>query len=221
MTDCDAREPREPKPSSNADHKPAHPWPVDCGSARAAAAVLSDVTGAAEWQARGGGPHPRAADHVRRDPLDRRESLRSGSRAGVPRTAPRYLESPVLLRELLELVIWEDQRIVHEVGLFLRSLTEPGTDLALCELGKIIAELRAASLGHQIGKASELRGAVIAAAEALTNTGALSARPSGKLPKAFLVAEKAFAPFAGEAQGAKIARANGRTRTGTVLPTGT
>jgi hypothetical protein len=41
----------------------------------------------------------------------------------------------------------------HEVGIFLRSLTKPEADLALRELAKIIAELRTAGLGHQLGKA--------------------------------------------------------------------
>jgi hypothetical protein len=40
-------------------------------------------------------------------------------------------------------------------------------------------------------------------------------------PKPKKTAEKAFAPFTARAQGAKMIGANGRTRTGTVLPTGT
>jgi hypothetical protein len=50
---------------------------------------------------------------------------------------------------------------------FLRGLSEPAADLAIRELAKIIAELRAAGLAYQLTKAGHLRRAVVAAAEAL------------------------------------------------------
>lgn len=86
----------------------------------------------------------------------------------------RYLERPVLLRDLLELVVWEDYGLFHAIDGFLRSLREPEADLALRELASIIAELRAAGLVYQLDKASNLRCAVIAAADAFTEDAELA-----------------------------------------------
>lgn len=77
-----------------------------------------------------------------------------------------YIDRPVLLRDLLELVVWEDYGLFHEIDPFLRGLQEPEADFAVRELAKIIAELRIAGLGQQLDKASDLRTAVVAAAEA-------------------------------------------------------
>jgi hypothetical protein len=76
------------------------------------------------------------------------------------------LDRPGLLRDLLELVVWEDYGLFHEVEPFLRALSEPDADRALRELTSIIAELRAAGLEPQLDKAQDLRRAVLAAAEA-------------------------------------------------------
>jgi hypothetical protein len=75
-----------------------------------------------------------------------------------------------MLRDVLELVVWEDYGLFHEIDPFLRALLEPEADLALCELAKIIAELRIAGLDHQLEKACALRTAVIAAAEAFNES---------------------------------------------------
>jgi hypothetical protein len=79
----------------------------------------------------------------------------------------RRLDRPGLLRDLLELVVWEDG-VFHEVEPFLRALPEPEADPALRDLASMIAELRAAGLERQLAKARDLRRAVLAAAEAFT-----------------------------------------------------
>ena len=76
-----------------------------------------------------------------------------------------YLERPVMLRDLLELVVWEDYGLFREIYPFLRNLQESEADLAVRELARIIAELRIAGLGVQLEKARNLRRAVVAAAE--------------------------------------------------------
>lgn len=81
------------------------------------------------------------------------------------------MEKPGLLRDLLELVVWEDYGLFHEVEGFLASLPEHQADLALRELTKIIAELRGAEgLDYQLDKARALRRSVVAAAERLTES---------------------------------------------------
>ena len=72
-----------------------------------------------------------------------------------------YVEAPGLLRDLLELVVWEDYGLFHQVGLFLSSLPEPQADLALRELARIIAELRGAGLQYQLDSARALRRTVV------------------------------------------------------------
>ena len=81
-----------------------------------------------------------------------------------------YIERPVLLRDLFELVVWEDYGLFHEIDSFLRSLQEPEADVAVRELAKIIAELRIAGLDSQLGRALALRSVVIAAAEPFNET---------------------------------------------------
>lgn len=78
------------------------------------------------------------------------------------------VERTGLLRDLLELAVWEGYGLFHEVDPFLRALPEPDADSALLDLASMIAELRAAGLGSQLDKAQELRRAVLAAAEAFT-----------------------------------------------------
>jgi hypothetical protein len=74
------------------------------------------------------------------------------------------IDGPGLLRDLLELAVWEDYGLFHEVEPFLRTLSEPHADLALRELARIIAELHGTGLDYQLGKATKLRQAIIAAA---------------------------------------------------------
>jgi len=78
---------------------------------------------------------------------------------------------PGLLRDLLELSIWEDYGLFNEVEPFLSTLTEPQADLALRELANIIAELRVSNLDYQLGKARRLRLAVVASAKAFSDAG--------------------------------------------------
>jgi hypothetical protein len=75
-------------------------------------------------------------------------------------------ERPGLLRDLLELSVWEGYGLFHEIEPFLRTLTEPQADRALAN---IIAELRANGLDYQLGRAHRLRRAVVAAAEAFSD----------------------------------------------------
>lgn len=78
-------------------------------------------------------------------------------------------ERPGLLRDLLELSIWEGYGLFHEIEPFLCTLTEPQADLALRALANIIAELRANGLEYQLRKAVRLRRAVVAAAAAFSD----------------------------------------------------
>ena len=79
------------------------------------------------------------------------------------------IERSVLLRDLLELVVWEDYGLFQEIEPFLCTLPEPAADRAVRELAQLIAELRAAGLGRQLTKATGLRRAAIAAADAFTS----------------------------------------------------
>jgi len=76
-----------------------------------------------------------------------------------------HVERPGILRDLLELVVWEDYGLFHAVEPFLRSLSARRADLAMLELARTIRELREAGLGYQLGKARALRRVVLAAAE--------------------------------------------------------
>jgi len=80
-------------------------------------------------------------------------------------------ERPGLLRDLLELSIWEDYGLFHEIEPFLRTLTELQADLALRELANIISELRVSGLDYQLVKARRLRAVVVASAEAFSDAG--------------------------------------------------
>jgi hypothetical protein len=75
-----------------------------------------------------------------------------------------------LLRDLLELVVWEDYGLFQEIEPFLRTLPETAADRALRELARVISELRAAGLGHQHARAICLRVAMVAAADTFAST---------------------------------------------------
>jgi hypothetical protein len=76
-----------------------------------------------------------------------------------------YLDRPGILRDLLELVIWEDYGLFHHVEVFLESLPERAADSGVRELARTIAELRAAGLDYQVSKAQRLRRLVLASAK--------------------------------------------------------
>ena len=76
-----------------------------------------------------------------------------------------YANRPGLLRDLLELVIWEDYGLFSEVDDFLLALPEEQANLGVIELARIIAELRAAELDYQLSVARRLRHAIVAAAD--------------------------------------------------------
>ncbi|WP_437909560.1 hypothetical protein WME95_17790 [Sorangium sp. So ce327] len=67
-----------------------------------------------------------------------------------------------ILRDLLELAVWEDYGLLRNVGAFLGALQEEHANLAVRELSGIIAELRREGLDHQLARALTLRKAVLA-----------------------------------------------------------
>ncbi len=73
----------------------------------------------------------------------------------------------VLLRDLLELSIWEDYGLFRDMEGFLASLPEGHADLALRELSSIIVELRREEIDHQLEKARVLRAALLGATKEL------------------------------------------------------
>jgi hypothetical protein len=74
---------------------------------------------------------------------------------------------PGILRDLLELVVWEDYGLFQHAEDFLRALPEPLADMALRELREIIAELHREGLDYPLDKARRLRRAVVASADGL------------------------------------------------------
>lgn len=88
-----------------------------------------------------------------------------------------HIEAPGILRDLLELAVWEDYGLFSEVESFLSALQEGHADMALRELARIIAELRRAELGYQLAKARNLRQVLIAAVHTVTRN--TDARLSG------------------------------------------
>lgn len=76
-----------------------------------------------------------------------------------------YVDRPGVLRDLLELATWEDHGLFHHIEVFLKWLPEPAADLAVRELARLIAELRAANLGYQVSKAQRLRQLVLMSAD--------------------------------------------------------
>ena len=77
-----------------------------------------------------------------------------------------YVERPGILRDLLELSIWEDYGLFHHVHAFLGQLSEAAADVAVRELARIIGELREAGLDYRLGRARRLRALVLKSAGA-------------------------------------------------------
>jgi hypothetical protein len=75
-----------------------------------------------------------------------------------------HMDTRGIVRDLLELVVWEDYGLFSEVEPFLCSLAEPEADVALRVLAAIIAELRAANLDRQLDGAQRLRRVLLGAA---------------------------------------------------------
>jgi hypothetical protein len=94
------------------------------------------------------------------------EHFRAHERAYLAQVRPR-LGTPGLLRDLLELVVWEDYGLFAEVRAFVASLPEPEADLATRELARIIAELRTAGLDYQLERARSLRKSLLLAGDTL------------------------------------------------------
>ena len=69
-----------------------------------------------------------------------------------------------VMRDLLDLVIWEDYGLFVGIEKFLAALPEPHADVAVRVLAPIIAELRRERLTYPLGKALRLRRALLAAA---------------------------------------------------------
>jgi hypothetical protein len=67
-----------------------------------------------------------------------------------------------ILRDLLELAVWENYGLIHGVDDFLGALEEEHANVALRELAAIIAELRRERLGYQLARAVALRRVVLA-----------------------------------------------------------
>ena len=84
--------------------------------------------------------------------------------AGAVRLLCAEDEGARRIRDLLELVVWEDYGLFSRVDGFLRALPEERADLAMRALARIIAELRAADLDRQVAKARTLRQVVLQAA---------------------------------------------------------
>ena len=80
-----------------------------------------------------------------------------------------HVETLQLLRDLLELVVWEDYGLFGEIEGFLRALPEVHADTAMRDLARIIGELRAADLDDQVAKARALRQVLLTPANALVD----------------------------------------------------
>ena len=70
-----------------------------------------------------------------------------------------------MIRDLLELAIWEDYGLFVGMEGFLAALPEPHADVAARELAPIIAELRRDRLTSRLRKALSLRRALLAAVD--------------------------------------------------------
>lgn len=68
-----------------------------------------------------------------------------------------HCEIPGLLRDLLELAVWEDYGLFCEVETFLRALPNGPARAAARELDEVIVELVRFELDYQLGKARALR----------------------------------------------------------------
>lgn len=92
------------------------------------------------------------------------ELFREHEREYLTLLGPRA-DAPGMMRDLLELVIWEDYGLFNQVHAFLRALPERCADVAVRVLASIIAELRGAGLDYQLGKACALRQTLVSAAD--------------------------------------------------------
>ena len=73
-----------------------------------------------------------------------------------------FLEEPVVLRDVIELAIWEGYGLVRNVETFLTNLPEHHADAAMRHLSRVIAELRREGLQFELERATRLRRAVLA-----------------------------------------------------------
>jgi hypothetical protein len=73
----------------------------------------------------------------------------------------REAELDVLLRDLLELVIWEDYGLTQAAESLLGTLTEERADIAVRELARIMAELRTHELAYPLDCARRVRALVL------------------------------------------------------------
>lgn len=101
-----------------------------------------------------------AMEHVDDSGCDLGDHFREREQQYLDAVQP-YVECPGILRDLLELVTWEDYGLFHDVYAFLGQLSESAADLAVRELAQIIGELREADLDYQHGKARRLRALVL------------------------------------------------------------
>lgn len=108
-----------------------------------------------------------AMKHVDDSGNDLGEHFRDEELAYLELVRP-YIELPGVLRDLLELAVWEDYGLFHHLEAFLGGLSEPAADLAIRELARILSELRCADLDYQRGKAHRLRGFVLESVKAGT-----------------------------------------------------
>jgi hypothetical protein len=98
-------------------------------------------------------------DHVDDSGADIAEAYRAIER--------RYLdlvrEAPldILLRDLLELAVWEGYGLTDATEPFLSTLSEDRANVAMSELARIIAELRTHELEYALGTARRLRSLVL------------------------------------------------------------
>jgi len=72
-----------------------------------------------------------------------------------------------VMRDLLELVIWEDYGLFVGIEKFLAALPESHADVAVRVLAPIIAELRREQLTYPLGKALRLRRTLLVAVDAV------------------------------------------------------
>ncbi|WP_437320778.1 hypothetical protein [Sorangium sp. So ce385] len=116
---------------------------------------------------------PRGLDAIEREFRTRAASGRVGGDAAEAMRAQvvdlrgrlaRLARTPegVILRDLLELAVWEDYGVLRGVRGFLGALQEEHADLAVRELAAILSELRRERLDYQVARAVMLRRAVLA-----------------------------------------------------------
>lgn len=75
-----------------------------------------------------------------------------------------------MLRDLLELFVWEDFGLSEAIEPFLRTLREDRADVAARKLARIIPELRAHELDDQLSRARRERTPVLASTPDLDET---------------------------------------------------